>query len=254
MSRRWLDPDTASDLGRLDPEAIAKVREESWPEAVNLDELHDGLSWVFRDPILRWLALVGFCCNFSMITVWTMFLLYGTRDLHLSSTALGGILAAASVGGLIGAVISRKVIARFPLGRVYFVAQSALLLGPTLIVLAAGPRPVMLGMFILSFSTSYMGLGVAGVIIVSLRQTVTPQSMMGRMTACFRTLLFGGGALGGLSAGLLAGRLGARNALTVAAVGSAAVVIALVVSPVSWLRHHPTAGAPKETVAATASG
>src|SRR5207302_9524906 len=46
MSRRWLDPDTASDLGRLDPEAIAKVRGESWPEAVNPDELHDGLSWL----------------------------------------------------------------------------------------------------------------------------------------------------------------------------------------------------------------
>src|SRR5205814_538921 len=46
MSRRWLDPDTASDLGRLDPEAIAKVRAESWPEAVNPDELHDCLSRV----------------------------------------------------------------------------------------------------------------------------------------------------------------------------------------------------------------
>jgi ATP-dependent Lhr-like helicase len=42
-SRRWLDPETASDLGALDPAAIARVREEAWPEASNADELHDAL-------------------------------------------------------------------------------------------------------------------------------------------------------------------------------------------------------------------
>jgi ATP-dependent Lhr-like helicase len=43
QSRRWLDPETATDLGRLDPQAIARVRAEAWPEAVNADELHDAL-------------------------------------------------------------------------------------------------------------------------------------------------------------------------------------------------------------------
>jgi ATP-dependent Lhr-like helicase len=42
-SRRWLDPAEAADFGRLDPEAIARVREEAWPEATNPDELHDAL-------------------------------------------------------------------------------------------------------------------------------------------------------------------------------------------------------------------
>ncbi|MEV0375576.1 MFS transporter [Streptomyces sp. NPDC050636] len=215
-------------------------------------ELRDGLRWVLKNPVLRSLAMIGFCCNFSMVTVWTMFLLYGTRDLHLDSTTLGGIFATASVGGLIGAAISRKVIRRFRLGLVYLVAQSALLIGPTLIVLATGPRPVMIGMFVLSFFTTYLGLGIAGVIIVSLRQASTPQSMMGRMTAVFRTLLFGGGALGGLSAGLLSGRIGAHGALTAAAIGSAAVLIALALSPVSRLTGLPTA--PEEPAAAPADG
>ncbi|MYS86872.1 MFS transporter [Embleya scabrispora] len=216
-----------------------------WPT-----ELRDGLRWVLKNPILRWLALIGFCCNFSMVTVWTMFLLYGARDLHLGSTALGGIFATASVGGLIGAAVSREVIRRFRLGRVYLVAQSALLLGPIPIVLATGPRPVMVAMFVLSFFVTYLGLGVAGVVIVSLRQAGTPQSMMGRMTAVFRTLLFGGGALGGLSAGLLSGRIGAQGALTVAAFGSAAVLIPLFLSPVSGLHGLPSA--PEEPIAVAA--
>jgi ATP-dependent Lhr-like helicase len=42
-ARRWLDPETASDLGRLDPQAIATVREEAWPAVESEDELHDAL-------------------------------------------------------------------------------------------------------------------------------------------------------------------------------------------------------------------
>ncbi|MFJ3787679.1 MFS transporter [Kitasatospora sp. NPDC090091] len=216
-------------------------RPEPAAERHLLRELRDGLGWVLGDAVLRALALIGFCCNFSMVTVWTMFLLHGTNDLHLGSTVLGAVFATASVGGLVGALVSRRVIARFPLGRIYLVAQSALLLGPTLVAAAAGPRPVMIAMFVASFFTTYLGLGVAGVVIVSLRQALTPQSMMGRMTAAFRTLLFGGGALGGLSAGLLTGWLGGRGALTVAAIGSAAVVAGLAVSPVVRLRTLPTA-------------
>ena len=49
MSRRYADPDSADDLGRLDPEAIAAVRAEAWPEVRNADEMHEaliGLSYV----------------------------------------------------------------------------------------------------------------------------------------------------------------------------------------------------------------
>jgi ATP-dependent helicase Lhr and Lhr-like helicase len=46
MARRWISPEDAAELGRLDPEAIARVRTETWPEAENADELHDALVWV----------------------------------------------------------------------------------------------------------------------------------------------------------------------------------------------------------------
>jgi ATP-dependent Lhr-like helicase len=46
MARRWMSPTDARDLGRLDAEAIARVRSEAWPEAENLDELHDALLWL----------------------------------------------------------------------------------------------------------------------------------------------------------------------------------------------------------------
>ena len=46
MSRRWLAPEVAADIGRLDPEAIARVRSEAWPDPANADELHDALAWL----------------------------------------------------------------------------------------------------------------------------------------------------------------------------------------------------------------
>jgi ATP-dependent Lhr-like helicase len=41
--RRWLDPETAGDMGKLDPEAIRTVREQAWPDVTHADELHDAL-------------------------------------------------------------------------------------------------------------------------------------------------------------------------------------------------------------------
>jgi ATP-dependent helicase Lhr and Lhr-like helicase len=65
MARRWLDPQSASDIGKLDPEAIQRVRDEAWPDATNADELHDALLWltfltepeVDRQP--GWAELLG---------------------------------------------------------------------------------------------------------------------------------------------------------------------------------------------------
>jgi len=43
QTRRWNDSDSADDLGRLDPEAIAAVRDEAWPQVRDADEMHEAL-------------------------------------------------------------------------------------------------------------------------------------------------------------------------------------------------------------------
>ncbi len=204
-----------------------------------LAELRSGLSWVFGRRLLAWLAFGGFWANFSMVTVWTIFLLYGTYQLRFSSFTLGLIFTVSSTGGLLGALVAERVLRRFPLGLVYFLSLSGLLLGPVVIVVAGGPTAVVAGLVIVSFFITNLGLGVANVVVVTLRQVTTPQSLMSRMTACFRMLLYGGGAVGGLAAGLLASWLGDRNALILTAVISALAAAALVMSPVTRLRELP---------------
>jgi ATP-dependent helicase Lhr and Lhr-like helicase len=46
MARRWMSPQDASDIGSLDANAIARVRDEAWPDAQDADELHDALVWL----------------------------------------------------------------------------------------------------------------------------------------------------------------------------------------------------------------
>jgi len=43
QQRRFMDPASAAEIGRLDPAAIERVRREAWPEAQNPEELHDAL-------------------------------------------------------------------------------------------------------------------------------------------------------------------------------------------------------------------
>ncbi|MBA3477361.1 MAG: DEAD/DEAH box helicase, partial [Lautropia sp.] len=43
QNRRYADPQSSDDLGRLDPEAIDAVRREAWPQARNGDEMHEAL-------------------------------------------------------------------------------------------------------------------------------------------------------------------------------------------------------------------
>jgi len=45
-ARRSLDPALADTLGALDPEAVARVREEAWPAPENAEEVHESLLWM----------------------------------------------------------------------------------------------------------------------------------------------------------------------------------------------------------------
>src|SRR5690606_29707385 len=63
QARRYADPESASDLGRLDTEAIGQVRREAWPQARDADGMHEvltGLGFVTGEKVARepqWPAL-----------------------------------------------------------------------------------------------------------------------------------------------------------------------------------------------------
>jgi MFS family permease len=215
-------------------------------------ELVDGLRWVFRHPILRQLAVFAPFTNFSLTCVSTLFLLYAVDDKGISPAAVGLILSVAAGGALVGVLVSGTVMRRYRFGAAYGVALAAIYASPLLLPLASGPRPVVIGVFTLSLVIAYTGSGLSNVMQLSLRQTCTPQSLMGRMSAAFRTMLFGGGALGGLFAGLIGGALGLRAGLILVAVCSAAMVVPIALSKVVRLRKMPEPVSEEHGAATTA--
>jgi ATP-dependent helicase Lhr and Lhr-like helicase len=71
INRRWLTPASAADIGRLDPEAIARVRAEVWPDPANADELHDALSWMGylgTEEATVWNGLLGELARQNRVT------------------------------------------------------------------------------------------------------------------------------------------------------------------------------------------
>ncbi|MER0478955.1 MFS transporter [Streptomyces sp. Edi2] len=214
-------------------------------------DLAEGLRWVFGNRYLRAIALVGSSCNFFMIMVSSLFLLYAVQNAGLSPSGVGFILGAGSVGGLIGAVVSGPIVRRFAVGRIYAVSVAVIFLGPLLIPAARGPKPVLWGLFIASFFIAYMGVSVANVVIVSLRQAITPDPLMGRMSAATRMLMFGGGALGGPVGGLVADQVGLHSALWVAAGASAVMLVPIALSPVTRLKSLPAKAAAASQVEAS---
>jgi MFS family permease len=203
-----------------------------------LVELSDGLRFVFGNPCLRGLALVGFACNFVITGHSSLFLLYAVRS-GLAPGAVGVILSVGAVGGIFGAALSGRMINRFSPGILYRIAFGAVFVAPVLIPAAAGSKPALGLMFIAAYVLTYSGMGVANVLVISIRQAMTPSALMGRMNAAMRTLLFGGGALGGLVAGGLAQVLGLRTGLWVLAGASVLIVAPLVLSPAAQLLRMP---------------
>ena len=211
-------------------------------------ELSEGLRFVFGDRILRPLALIAPFCNFVMVGVWTMFLLYASRSVGLSSAQIGVVFASSSVGGLVGAAVSRRLITQLPARRgvrgldVGHLPRSAV--DTPRRRLAAGAAGDVHRLLLPQPTGSRRG----DVIMISLRQTCTPPPLMGRMNAAFRTMLFGGGSLGALFGGFIADAFGLRTSIIAVAIGSAVMVLPVLLSPVSRLRAMPDLGKVSENM------
>ena len=204
-----------------------------------LREIGEGLRWVFGNPILRTITLLGGAYNFFFTFIQTVFLVYAVRVLHFNPGLIGAVVSLGGVGGLLGAAAAGNLTRRFPIGRIYLVAALVAFAAPIAVPLAGGPRLITATLLALAFFVGYSGIGVVNVLGVSFRQTITPNRLMGRMNAAVRTLLYGSGALGAPLGGALAELIGLRTALAVAAAGSMVAFLPLLVSPIRGLRELP---------------
>lgn len=211
-------------------------------------ELVQGLKFVVGNRLVRWIALVGGLANFFLSATQPMFILYAVRDRNVPASVLGLIFSVGACGGIIGGIVCRRLTQRLPLGHVYAWALVVAFVPMLLLPAAAGPDVLVDTLFTIAWFLGPLGLTTVNILIISIRQNVTPPVLLGRMNAAVRAVMFGLGALGGLLAGLLAGDLGVHQTLWASTAGSVVFVLCgVLLSPLSRLRSMPETEAEPET-------
>jgi predicted MFS family arabinose efflux permease len=83
-------------------------------------------------------------------------------------------------------------------------------------------------------------LGIWFVLTTTLRQSITPQHLLGRVTACLRLIAYSGSTLGALIAGYLSSMIGLRAGLWVGCIGFIVILLPIFFSPLPRLHAMPT--------------
>jgi MFS family permease len=205
-------------------------------------EIGEGLKLVWENRTLwglAWLAGLWQILHHMQIAV---LILFATRDLSLSAGAIGLAYAFGGLGCVLASAGAQRLSARFGVGPVIVHGLVLTALGWQAFGLIGGPpwvATVALGAAMLVFD---FGAVLYAINYLALRQAITPDHLLGRMTATMRFLTVAAAPLGSLVGGMLATAIGLRETLlTVGALGLVLVAVATLWSPV---RRHRSLPAP----------
>lgn len=201
-------------------------------------EIGEGLVWVYRHRTLAPMALVThgwFLFNSVLFTVYVPFALL---DLGLSAFQLGLTLAAAGVGGLLGALAAARLGLRWGAGRTVIAARVLMPLGWVLITLTPSTDPVYVVALLAVGQFGYgLSMGAENANEMGYRQAITPDALQARVNITIRSVNRAMSVIGAPTGGLLADQIGYRPTFWIAIVGLLLVVSALAASPFRHARH-----------------
>jgi MFS family permease len=208
------------------------------PRSPVMREIADGLKLVLRNRTLfalAWLAALWQFLHHMQIAV---LILFATRELGLSAGAIGIVYMFGGLGCVIAAASAERLTARFGIGPVIVHGLILTALAWQAFGLIGGPvwlATLLLGAVMLMFD---FGGVLYGINYLALRQAITPDRMLGRMTATMRFLTVAMAPFGSLVGGALASGIGTRGTLlTVGGLGLLLAAGAVLWSPV---RRHQT--------------
>ncbi|MCK1637716.1 MFS transporter [Bradyrhizobium sp. 157] len=206
------------------------------PRRHPLQEIREGAAFVLHHALLRPVFITQFIFNTASFLLLAVFVPYAVRHLGLSATGVGLTLGMYGVGMVVGALVATRVMQRLAFGTVIglgpvtgFVAAAVMAL--TTVV----PTPWLAGL-------SFFLLGVGPILWVisttTLRQSVTPPSLLGRVSA-INIMSYGARPLGSALGAIVGGLYGAEACLYLAAAIFAAQALVILLSPAVSLARQP---------------
>ena len=208
-----------------------------------LHELRDGAQLIWHHELLRPIMWTAVAWNLSWFVLQAAYVPYAVTLIGLDAAAVGSTLATYGAGLVVGALFATRLMRAMSFG-------AAVILGPLCSVAAGLVMVATLwwpSAWLAAASFFLFGAGPALWVVASttLRQTVTPAAMLGRVSALFLTVNAGsrplGAALGAGIAALVGGGHGLKACIVVMALGFVVQALIIVFSPLLRLRALPAA-------------
>jgi len=220
---------------------LTEAPRASAPQRHPLLEVRDGARFVWQNDLLRPMLVTGAVFNISWFVLQAGYVPYAVRVLGLGAQAVGFTLAMYGAGMVVGALLTSRVVARLPFGR-------AIQVGPAVAVIAAAVMAAtlvvpMASLAALSFFLFGAGPMVWVITSTTLRQSVVPATMLGRVSAVFLTINTGARPVGAALGGAVGAVWGEPACLLLALAGFALQAVIIFASRVTALHRLPVPAA-----------
>ncbi len=220
---------------------LSRIRPAEPPADEGHGGIMAGVRFIAGSGIVRGSLLAVATINFFNLMFNALYLLYAVRVLHVRPGLLGVVLGVAALGGLLGALVTKRIVARIGAGWAYTLGCllfTAPLAGWPLA--RGGMALVLTVLFVAEFLVGF-GLMVLDISIGAIFAAVIPDTMRSRVTGAFQAVNYGTRPVGALVGGLLGAAFGLRSALWVGVVGGVVGALLVLPSPLPKFRM-PTAG------------
>jgi predicted MFS family arabinose efflux permease len=209
---------------------------EAAPRRHPLHEIREGAAFVFNHPLLRPVFITQFIFNTASFLLLAVFVPYAVRRLGLSATGVGTTLAMYGVGMVIGALLATRVMRRLAFGTVIGLGPVTGFVAAVVMALTTlAPVAPLAGL-------SFFLLGAGPILWVisttTLRQSVTPPRLLGRVSA-INILSYGARPLGSALGAVVGGIYGAESCLYLAVAIFGAQALVILMSPAVSLSRQP---------------
>ncbi|MBG6138332.1 MFS family permease [Longispora fulva] len=211
---------SAALLTRVKPAPVTAA-----PRATMRATIAEGLTYLLRHPVLRSLALgmTGYNLGYNLAAA--TLILYAQDILHINTASYGLLLGTGALGATAAGPLVPRIIRNRTPRQVYAAAFALQAACWALVVITPNA-------WITAATLAALGIGSAVVTInsASIRQHLTPDTMLGRITAATRLLGIGSAALGALIGGAIATLTTLTTAIMTAVALLAACALAFIVS------------------------
>jgi MFS family permease len=200
-----------------------------------------GLRYIRRTPVIFAALGATATINFFNFMFWALFVLFVTRTLGVEPGALGLLLGAAAVGGLIGAVVAGRVSRRMGIGPAFVFGCVLFTVPLVLVPLADGPHRAVLAMLFAAEFLSGLGVMILDIAAGAIFAAQIPEQLRARVSGAYGFVNNGIRPLGSLAGGALGAWIGLRPTLWIATLGALLGVLWLLPSPLPRLKELPEA-------------